>query len=279
MIAAVRSVMKAPASSWLLLLASALCLAEHACAPPRPAPTASVSSSGQRRPPRRRRRERFPARAPLPLVVTLQAREVREVSVKLRERFVGSDWRKVQRAAAKIESADRAGASALLAMLRRNRRVRLSNTDGLIYPGAARPSAEGRVIQYELDWTADRVGWVLEALTFEDFGFASDSTDGVAREGVAAQRRARAVRSARSWWRERRARWSRLDAVRDALAGNVDRQRRVLHWLRFGTTPCKGFDVPFFYGEVVPQLRAIYERTRDREVRELAAELLGRGAE
>lgn len=213
---------------------------------------------------------------PLPLVVTLQAREVRDVSVKMRERFVSNDWRKVQRAAVKIESADRAGVSALMLMLRRNRRVRLTNTGDLIYPGASRPSSEGRVIQYELDWTADRVGWVLEAMTFEDFGFASTSTGATASEGVAAQRRARAVRAARAWWRQHRETWSRLDAVRDALAGSVDRQRRVLEWLRFGTTPCRGFDVRFFNAEVVPQLRALYPRTRDREVREHVAELLGR---
>lgn len=263
----------------VLLLTLLACIDAACDARTAPAPT-PVASSGGRAPRRRRRRvERFPERAPLPLVVTLQSREVRDVSAKLRQRFVGNDWRKVQRAAVKLESADRAGAAALISMLRRNRRVRLTNTGDLVYPGAVRAASEGRVIQYELDWTADRVGWVLEALTFDDFGFASASTDATASTGVAAQRRARAVLSARAWWRAHRTRWSRLDAVRDALAGAADRQRRVLHWLRFGTTPCRGFDARFFYDEVVPLVRVIYERTRDREVRELAGDVLGRTSE
>lgn len=265
---------------WSLLFALAIGELGFGGAPPATTQLAvAVASGAQARPRRRRRRERFPVIAPLPLVVTLQAREVRDVSAKMRERFVSNDWRKVQRAAVKIESADRAGVSALMMMLRRNRRVRLINTGDLIYPGALHPSSEGRVIQYELDWTADRVGWVLEAMTFEDFGFSSTSTEATASEGVAAQRRARAVRSARAWWRAHRDSWTRLDAVRDALAGSPNRQRRVLEWLRFGTTPCRGFDVRFFNAEVVPQLRAIYARTRDRDVREHRAELLGRVAE
>jgi hypothetical protein len=241
------------------------------------APT--VVEAAPTRPARRARRaERFPALAPVPLVVTLGPRAVRTLSKRTRERFTGNDWLKVQRAAQRIESADRAGVAALIPMLRAPRRVPLSNTEELVYPGARRRNGTGPVIQYALDWTTDRAGWVLEALTFDDFGFSATAT---APESAAetAARRARAARAARTWWRHNNARWTRLDAVREALSGTTDRQRRVLYWLRFGTTPCAGFNVRFFYDEVVPLVRGIYRRTRDRELRDLAAEILGRSSE
>ncbi|MBL8679878.1 MAG: hypothetical protein JNK05_11965 [Myxococcales bacterium] len=268
-------------SRWLTQRCTALCVLLFAwlaaCEAHTKAAPALAAPSPTRSARRPRRDERFPALAPVPLVVTLGPRAVRALSKRTRERFASNDWRKVRRAAERIESADRAGVATLIAMLRAPRRVPLSNADEVIYPGARRASGSGPVIQYELDWTTDRAGWVLEALTFDDFGFSTTTQPGTREE--AAVRRARAVRTARTWWRQHRTRWTRLDAVREALSGTTDRQRRVLHWLRFGTTPCVGFTVRFFFDEVVPMVRGIYRRTRDREVRDLAAEILGRTSE
>ena len=76
--------------------------------------------------------------------------------------------------------------------------------------GAALFAAFGHVVPYALNDLPTRAGWVLEELTFQDFGFSEGSlSEALHKDGVEAsaptsgQRRVlrdRAIRRAKAWW-------------------------------------------------------------------------------
>lgn len=53
--------------------------------------------------------------------------------------------------------------------------VPLTDTMDLIYPGAKTFYGHGYIVNYDLDSLAVRAGWVLESITFQDFGFRSNT--------------------------------------------------------------------------------------------------------
>jgi hypothetical protein len=48
--------------------------------------------------------------------------------------------------------------------------VKLTRTVDLIYPGAEQWYGHGHYVPYAMDWISVRAGWLLEELTFQDFG-------------------------------------------------------------------------------------------------------------
>lgn len=92
--------------------------------------------------------------------------------------FASADFDRVRRARSMFLADPDRAVPALLAMLDRRDAMPLVNTADLIYPCATRWYGHGWVAPYQLQWIADRAGWVLEELTFEDFGFGTDSFNG-----------------------------------------------------------------------------------------------------
>ena len=84
-----------------------------------------------------------------------------------------AEWSKVQEAANRLVSLEGKAVPALLPLLDSREAVPLVNTADLIYPGAKTFYGHGRVINYALDSVAVRAGWILESMTFQDFGFRS----------------------------------------------------------------------------------------------------------
>ena len=138
--------------------------------------------------------------------------------------------------------------------------VVLCNTNGVIFPDSGISNAE-LVLDYEVNWLTFRYGWLLEDMTFEDFGFRSnimpdellwDSSafgntplhlvkngiEGVQRE----QRRKDAVQKMMAWWdrgkfdiswREDRRDWNWSTGLLEALKSeDRSRQLRAMVWLR-----------------------------------------------
>lgn len=55
--------------------------------------------------------------------------------------------------------------------------INLQNTADLIYPGTEKFYGHGWSISYDIDWIAVRAAWVLEELTFQDFGYSQSAFD------------------------------------------------------------------------------------------------------
>lgn len=187
---------------------------------------------------------------------------------ELLDDFLGSDYRKVWRAQLQLESMQEEIIPVLIKMINKHEKVDLINTFDLIYPGAKRFYGHGNILDYDIDWLPDRIGWLLEAITFENFGFE--------HRGIALEHRnlydekniraksEMAVRNAKIWWEENKNNWSRLQAILSALKSNdSNRKIKVLAWLRYGETSCSGFTKKFYEDNVLPLVRKLANPKND----------------
>ncbi len=206
-------------------------------------------------------------------------------------------WGEVRAAAQALESQGAGAIDALFALLNRDERVDLVDTADLIYPGAKQFYGHGYLVDYDLDWLPVRAGWVLEAITFRDFGFRDGALteDPLLRAAVAGMRdvpldqvaaikkdpearrrqRAEAVARAERWWAGvDRAAWSRLQELLEALASDSPaRQVAALGWLRYGESACPGLDRKSYDERVLPLVEPL-AAAADRNVRDQARMLL-----
>lgn len=241
------------------------------------------------------------AAVPLVLMLSLCPLAVRaEAAGKVDALIAGlraSDWATVRSAEEQLESLQEKAVPALLALLDSRDVVPLTNTADLIYPGAKTFYGHGYIVNYALDSLAVRAGWVLESITFQDFGFRSGtiSEDALFRamrehpgdmpleQAVGPQEMpepgpvARSAERARQWWAKAGKGWTRYKGVLAALdSGDVARQREVLSWLRWGLTDCAGLDGRTFESQVRPRVRKL-AASPDRGVKEQAELLLEEG--
>jgi hypothetical protein len=59
----------------------------------------------------------------------------------------------------------------LIELLKDTSFVKLENTADLIYPGADKFNGHGWIIDYDIDWISVRAAWLLEEITFQNFGY------------------------------------------------------------------------------------------------------------
>ena len=155
------------------------------------------------------------------------------------------------------------------------RRVKLRNTMDLIYPGAERFYGHGFIVPYELDWIAVRAGWVLEELTFQDFGFREVALTKDALIDGLLDRPVReaanlppepetlpsdldsAVTRAREWYATLDLRTCLGSLIEALTSGRETRQMDALGWLRHGRTPCDGLDVESYGRDIEPLVRQL----------------------
>ncbi len=191
-----------------------------------------------------------------------------------------SDWWHVNNAKSALESHEAKAIPALLELMKRRERIPLTNTADLIYPGAKTFYGHGGMVNYDLDSLTVRAGWVLEELTFQDFGFsAGQIKESLLLQSVrendvkdrplsnvlplkSAEEKAidKAVASACAWWENEKKDWSRLKAIEEALSSTSPfRQLRALNYLRFGTTMCDGYEHKKFIDKHIVLLRKLAE--------------------
>jgi hypothetical protein len=115
-----------------------------------------------------------------------------------------------------------------------------------MYPGTKRVIFDNeRVIPYELDWISIRAGWLLEELTFKDFGYRSTAIDSPTIQEIKEnnfsetnekiyiinwknrQTEAQIIESRKIlaaqvaiWWEQNKATWTRVSAIKAALQSN-----------------------------------------------------------
>jgi hypothetical protein len=211
--------------------------------------------------------------------------------------FASPSWHRVGQAKGKLESRQAAAIPALIEMAFREDRVALQDTFDLIYPGATKFYGHGYIVDYDLDRLSARAGWLLEEVTFQDFGFAASliskqqlleqtlkgkrdvpfsevvPTTGKPSGAKPSGTRAAAER-ARKWWQANSKTWNRFDALKEALrSDNSARQVKALGWLRYGTTACESLSPARYQKELRP-LVEIVARKGSPAAREQAKYLL-----
>ena len=88
------------------------------------------------------------------------------------EKLNDSDWETVYKAKDSLEKLEYKSLPYLIQNLnKKDEFVKLKNTTDLIYPGSTVFYGEGWFVPYDLDWISIRTGWVIEEITFENFGF------------------------------------------------------------------------------------------------------------
>lgn len=113
----------------------------------------------------------------------------------------------------------------LVALAPATDRVPLTETADLVYPGTRRFHGHGLVVPYDIDRLGARAGWVLEDLTFRDFGFSRAAHPDATEPAEHPDAPTRAA----SWWSAQAGRFSRVPALAAALRdGRQVRSEAVL---------------------------------------------------
>jgi hypothetical protein len=177
---------------------------------------------------------------------------------------------------------------ALIKLLRDTSFVKLQNTADLIYPGATTFYGHGGVVDYDIDWVSVRAAWLLEELTFQDFGYRDraitktkllalhqqgyrfylangfqvrDFSNKTPRERLKLYRLGLADKVA-AWWTKQSPTWTRYAALKDALTSDdAQRQALAIHYLRFDKTQCTGLTSAAYDLELKPLLTQIKNST------------------
>ncbi len=133
----------------------------------------------------------------------------------------------------------------LLKMLNNKSYVKLVNTEYLMYPGSREVQmSHGYIISYDMDWLSIRAGWLLEALTFLDFGYRtknnydfgeimSNNHDPRSTKRITTlnwenkQTKDQVIKNrpiladkVTKWWTLNGANWNRIEALKEALQSN-----------------------------------------------------------
>lgn len=157
--------------------------------------------------------------------------------------FSHADWAKVRQAKTDLEnlSNTKETISRLLERGELGGTARLKYTGNTYHPGRPRRSLCGSWYPYRLDRIEDRVGWYIEEMTFQDFGFVEPG------------RNKDAFRNAVAWWQGNRKTWTRVDALEDAISSDdTRRQELAISWLYYRRSYCKGLEKEKYLQRIHP---------------------------
>jgi hypothetical protein len=163
--------------------------------------------------------------------------------------------------------------------------TRLDSDPGDPYTVLATGNYEGHfkvgTIPYNFDWLSIRAGYVIESLTFIDFGYASSMkiTDGkngnikitwnkvATAESLKKDRKLMADKVV-AWWNKNKATWSRFNELKTALQSKDKAYiNRAVDFIYGGETKCDGFTKETYEKEIKPLLKEILN-TADKELKD-----------
>lgn len=154
--------------------------------------------------------------------------------------------------------------------------VKLTGTADLIYPGAEQWFGHGHYIPYSMDWISIRAGWLLEELTFQNFGYATTNIDNLNWKDKPDEEKLKELRKLQSekvkkWWKENIKKWTRLESIKEALVSNdVERIAKVIQFLRLGETKCDGLNREVYLSEIKP-LTLKLKDSGNKDIRDIGA--------
>ena len=187
--------------------------------------------------------------------------------------FLSADWPTVLSAKEKMENTGEDCIDDLINMMNDCRVNKLQNTGDLIFPGAEKYFGHGQIIDYDIDDICVRAGWLLEDLTFLNFGFSgihlpdnelegfisgnfpeyfnnpSNRThlEELTASGERTLIRKLSIEKAKNWWNSASQGWNRLDALHEALNSQDEKcQVKALFYLRNGRTRCEGLTEKYY---------------------------------
>jgi len=142
--------------------------------------------------------------------------------------------------------------------------------EGGSYLGHGACSGCNFFIFYGLNEIQVRAGWLLERITFQDFGFSGGSD----LEHTAEERHV-SVALAKAWWSRKNDDWLRIDGIQEALSSDhIDVQKGALRYLlqKEVDGPCNGLDQSSYYQKLHPVVLALLN-SPNPEIRNEAATL------
>lgn len=195
--------------------------------------------------------------------------------------FISSDWKKIKAAKSGLENLQGDVLPDLIELLDSKEFVKLENSGSLIYPGAEKFFGHGQLLDYDVDYMSIRAGWLIEELSFNNFGFSgihlpqdmirthikttfpdyyNNSANKKKLESASAEKLREialelSVKSVKQWWTEEKDKFSRLNELLEALK-STDEKRTVnaLFYLRNGKTKCDGLTREFYYQEIAREI-------------------------
>lgn len=163
---------------------------------------------------------------------------------------------KIQPSRRALERYEQAAIPKIIPLLYSNTFTPIADNPYLMYPASKRYEyTHGYIIPYNLDWLSIRAGWLIEELTFMDFGYktAMDEKkyaliDSYAYNGkrevpwIKAPTKASLLKTRKpmadavvAWWRKNKATWTRIGALKEALqSNNTKRQTIAINYLLNG---------------------------------------------
>jgi hypothetical protein len=218
------------------------------------------------------------------LGINLPAMAEGKIPENLWDQFKSTDWPIVLQAKESIENMEAAGIPQLMNMLNDFSVRKLKNTGDLIYPGTKKFYGHGQILDYNIDEICIRVGWLLEELAFQNFGFAGiylpeqELTDfiknnfkefyaglsnkqGIDNMSVSEKRkliRSLSIKKAQEWWNRNSGNWNRLDALVESLQSADEKcQVKALFYIRNGKTMCTGLTQAFYQARLETIIREL----------------------
>jgi len=212
--------------------------------------------------------------------------------------FVSSDWRQVYIARNTFLNSGENAIPHLL-KLTNNTKIfkRLENCEDLVYHGTPEKVFHGWLIPYELDWVAIRAGWVLEVLTFQDFGFSDIKITDAAtlelhkkrystyieknKDNVDFKKDAftaldSVIQAANDWWTQHGTNWTPLKELKQAvLSDDVNRQWDALQLLKYPSYRIEGLNQKWFDEQLRAHIVELNEM-EDEDLKEITNFLLNK---
>lgn len=191
--------------------------------------------------------------------------------------FKSADWKVVKSAKEQLENIGKAAIPDIIKILDRDEVVRLQNTGSLIYPGAEKFYGHGQIVDYDIDNLSIRAGWLLEEISFNNFGFSGyhlsdneligfikitfpeyyNNTTNRKKLETSSFPELRgiihilSVKNVKKWWENEGNDWNRLDALVESLQSfDEKRQVKALFYLRNGTTRCEGLTKDYYIDNI-----------------------------
>jgi hypothetical protein len=195
--------------------------------------------------------------------------------------FKSNDWAKVSEAKDKLENYEEKAIPKIISLLESPDIVKLKNTGTLIYPGAEKVYGYGQMVDYDIDKIAVRAGWLLEEISFNNFGFTgvhqpdenligfikltfpeyyNNSTNRKNLESISSPELRKiilqlSVKKAQAWWKEEGTGWTRLNSLLGALKSfDEKRQVKALFYIRNGDTRCTGLTKEYYIENISKEI-------------------------
>lgn len=206
-------------------------------------------------------------------IIPSMAQSKQDLLKSFEKDFLSNEWPVVIQAKEKIENLGSAGIPDLLTIMDDCRINKLRNTGDLIYPGAERFFGHGQIIEYDIDMNCIRSGWLLEEITFMNFGFSGvhlpagelagfinrnfpeyvskdenqSRINELDEQGKRYLIRDLSIEKAKNWWQSNSKQWTRLNSLEQALYSTDEKQQvKALFYMRNGVTTCNGLTQKYY---------------------------------